>query len=108
LGPPASRHPRAPAAHVPFMTTSQTRVSRGIPTGGQFAADVRSEPTVALDGPATDPQVLANLNRAIRTIPEITEVQKERLRTHKTPLLEAFRRRGIARFAPAAKIAPRD
>ncbi|MBT2549752.1 hypothetical protein [Arthrobacter sp. ISL-65] len=89
------------------MSTLQSRVSRGIPAGGQFAAAEHSEPTLSL-APGTDPQVLRNLNRAISPIPEITEAQEERLRGHKTPLLNAFKRKGITKFARKAKLPVRE
>lgn len=93
------------------MTTLMNRTPKGVPAGGQFSADLRGEPTTTLDTGApepSDPQVLRNLNRALRDVPEITEAQKERLREHKTPLLNAFTRKGFTKFAPKAKVAPRE
>lgn len=87
------------------MTTLTNRIPKGVPAGGQFSADLRGEPTTTLDAGASevsDPQVLRNLNRAIRPTAEITEAQKERLRSRKTPLLNTFKRKGFTLFAPAA------
>lgn len=92
------------------MTTLQNRTSKGVPTGGQFAADLHGEPTTTLT-PApeqSDPQVLRNLNRSLGTAPEITEEQKVQLRARKTPLLDAFKAKGMAIFAPKDKVAPRE
>lgn len=67
------------------MTTPQTRISRDIPSGGQFAATAHSEPTLSLDASATDPAVLANLNRP-RARVTLTEEQAANLRRAKTPI----------------------
>lgn len=93
------------------MTTLQNRTPKGFPTGGQFAADLHGEPTTTLTPEApeqSDPQVLRNLNRSLGTVPEITEDQKVKLRARKTPLLDAFKARGMAIFAPKDKVAPRE
>lgn len=75
------------------MTTSQARVSRGIPTGGQFAATEQSEPTLSLGVSATDPAILANLNRP-RAQVTLTKEQAANLRRAKTPIASTAARRG--------------
>lgn len=93
------------------MSTFTNRTPKGVRAGGQFAADVHTEPTATLATEAaepSDPQVLRNLNRAISPVPELTDNQKDRLRSHKTPLLNTFKRKGFTLFAPAAKVAPRE
>ncbi|ACL42178.1 hypothetical protein Achl_4227 (plasmid) [Pseudarthrobacter chlorophenolicus A6] len=74
------------------MSTLQSRVSRGIPTGGQFAATEHAEPALSLDVPPTDPAILANLRRPAATV-TITEEQAENLRRHKTPIMNTAARR---------------
>lgn len=107
------RLPETPAAaHRVCMRALQDRIARGIPAGGQFTATVHAEPGFALAKPeipeTTDPQVLRNLNRSVRPIPELTSEQKAGLRRRKTPLLDAFKLRGTTVFAPKAKVLPRE
>lgn len=76
------------------MSTLQSRVSRGIPAGGQFAATEHSEPHLTLVPSATDPAILANLNRTPEQVP-LTEEQEASLRRRKTPIKDAAARKGL-------------
>ncbi|MET4143811.1 hypothetical protein [Arthrobacter sp. UYCo732] len=75
------------------MTTSQLRVSRGIPAGGQFAADIHTEPTINLALSGTPAE---NLSRSLVEIPELTPEQITRLRSRKTPIRDAMARHGLS------------
>jgi len=74
------------------MTTSQTRVSRGIPAGGRFAADIHAEPSfnLAANGSPAD-----NLGRSLVEVPDVTQGQAARLRSKKTPIRNVMARRGV-------------
>jgi len=74
------------------MTTSQTRVSRGIPTGGQFAADIHAEPSFSLAASGTPSD---NLSRSLVEVPDLTANQVARLRSKKTPIRNAMASRGV-------------
>lgn len=74
------------------MTTSQLRVSRGIPAGGQFAADLHAEPSISLAANGTPAD---NLSRSLVEVPELTPEQIARLRSRKTPIRDAMTRQGV-------------
>jgi hypothetical protein len=74
------------------MTTSQTRVSRGIPAGGQFAADIHAEPSINLAAAGSPGD---NLSRSPIELPELTDEQIAHLRRPKSPLRNVMARLGI-------------
>lgn len=74
------------------MTTSQTRVSRGIPAGGQFASDLHAEPSINL---AANGSPADNLSRSLVEIPDLTPEQAGRLLNKKTPIRDAMASRGV-------------
>ena len=74
------------------MTTSQPRVSRGIPAGGQFAADIHAEPSINLAAAGSPAD---NLSRSPVEVPELTTDQAARLRSKKTPIRNAMASRGV-------------
>jgi hypothetical protein len=74
------------------MTTSQTRVSRGIPAGGQFAADIHAEPSINL---AANGSPADNLNRSLVELPDLTPDQIANLRRPKSPLRNVMARLGV-------------
>jgi hypothetical protein len=74
------------------MTTSQTRVSRGIPAGGQFAADIHAEPSINL---AADGSPADNLSRSRIELPDLTPDQVANLRRPKSPLRNVMARLGV-------------
>jgi hypothetical protein len=74
------------------MTTSHSRVARGVPAGGQFAATVHAEPSFNLslnDSSAGQPAP------SPAEAPVLTPEQAGRLRSNKTPLRNAMARRGV-------------
>ncbi|GAA4032832.1 hypothetical protein GCM10023063_15220 [Arthrobacter methylotrophus] len=74
------------------MTTSQARVARGIPAGGQFAADIHAEPSINI---AAGGSLAENLSRSLPALPDLTPDQVSRLRSKKTPLRNAMASRGV-------------
>lgn len=83
----------ASAAHKSGMTTSQLRVSRGIPAGGQFTATAHAEPSINLAAGGTPAD---NLARSLVEVPELTPEQIAGLRSKKTPIRDAMARHGVS------------
>lgn len=74
------------------MTTSQTRISRGIPAGGQFAADIHAEPSINL---AATGSPADNLSRSPVEVPDLTPEQIANLRRPKSRLRNVMARLGV-------------